>query len=88
MGVHLAIVAAGLIAAFLIMKLSYATEIFTASRRIAFEHDPIGKLGWFLREPLLNALNLLVLNDDGGATRTMYSVSAWITALLLSLIHI
>ena len=83
-GVHLAIMAVGLIAAFLIMKLSYAAEIFTASRRIAFEHDPIGKLGWFLREPLLNALNLLVLNDDGGATRTMYSVSAWITALLLA----
>lgn len=83
-GVHLAIVAAGLIAAFLIMKLSYAAEIFTASRRIAFEHDPIGKLGWFLREPLLNALNLLVLNDDGGATRTMYRVSAGITALLLA----
>lgn len=39
-GVHLAIVAAGLVRPLLIMKLSYAAEIFTASRRIAFEHDP------------------------------------------------
>ena len=83
-GGHLAIVATGLIAAFLIMKLSYAAEVFTASRRIAFEHDPIGKLGWFLREPLLNALNLLVLNDDGGATRAAYCVSAGLTGLLLA----
>ncbi|MCC8986155.1 MAG: hypothetical protein LM523_00320 [Candidatus Contendobacter sp.] len=83
-GVHLAIVAAGLAVAFLIMKLSYVAGVFTASNRIAFEADPVGKLGWFLREPLLNALNLLVLNDDGGATRTMYTVSAWITALLLA----
>lgn len=82
--VHLVIVAAGLAVAFLIMKLSYVAGVFTASNRIAFEADPVGKLGWFLREPLLNALNLLVLNDDGGATRTMYSVSAWITALLLA----
>ena len=83
-GSHLSIVAAALIAAFLIMKLSYAVDLFTASKRIAFEHDPIGKLGWFLREPLLNALNLLVLNDDGGATRTAYRVSAGITGLLLA----
>ncbi len=83
-GVHLVIVAAGLAVAFLIMKLSYVAGVFTASNRIAFEADPVGKLGWFLREPLLNALNLLVLNDDGGATRTMYTVSAWITALLLA----
>lgn len=82
-GVHLALVAAGLAIAFLIMKLTYAAGVFAASNRIAFEHDPIGKMEWFLSEPLLNALNLLVLNDDEGGNRIAYRVSAGITAALL-----
>jgi hypothetical protein len=83
-GTHLVVAFAGLVVAFLIMKLLYAFNLFTASDRIAFDHDPVSKLGWFLREPLLNALNLFVLNDDEAATRTAYIVSAGITALLLA----
>lgn len=83
-GTHLVIVLTGLALALVSMKLLYAMGIFDASKRIAFEHDPIGKLCWFLREPLLNALNLFVLNDDEAATRTAYTISAGITGLLLA----
>jgi hypothetical protein len=83
-GTHLVVVFAGLAIALVTMKLLYAVGIFDPSKRIAFELDPIGKLGWFLREPLLNALNLFVLNDDEAATRTAYIVSAGMTVLLLA----
>ena len=83
-GVHLSIVYAGLAAAFLIVKALYLTGVFEASARIAFEHDPFGKFWWFVREPLPNALSLLVLNDDDGSTRTAFTASAGIMAALLA----
>ena len=83
-GVHLSMVCAGLAAAFLIVKALYLTGMFEASARIAFEHDPFGKFWWFVREPLPNALSLLVLNDDDGSTRAAYMASVGIMAALLA----
>ncbi|MFO1371380.1 MAG: hypothetical protein U1F42_02965 [Candidatus Competibacteraceae bacterium] len=83
-GTHLIIVFAGLAVAFFMMKMLYLADVFEASARITFERDPVGKFLWFVREPLLNALNIFVLNDDDAATWRAYAASAWITALLLA----
>ena len=80
--VHLAIVFVGLAVAFLTMKVLYAAGLFEASKRVAFEHDPVGKFWWFLREPLINAINVFVLNDDDGAPWPIYVASAGTVALL------
>ncbi|MDS4071387.1 MAG: hypothetical protein RKO24_17380 [Candidatus Competibacter sp.] len=82
-GAHLAIVFAGLAAAFLAMKVLYAVGVFEASPRIAFERDPLGKLWWFLREPLPNAISIFVLNDDKRATWGAYLTGIWAALLLL-----
>jgi hypothetical protein len=81
---HLAIVFVGLAAAFLTMKALYAANVFEASTRLAFEHDPFGKFWWFLQEPLINAINIFVLNEDEGAPWSIYVVSAGTTALLVA----
>lgn len=83
-GMHLAIVFSGLALAFLAMKGLYAMGVFDPSDRVAFEHDPFGKLWWFLREPFPNALNLFVLNDDEGATWRAYLAGAGMAGLLLA----
>ena len=81
--IHLATVFAGLAVAFLTMKALYAANLFEASDRIAFEHEPFSKFWWFLREPLMNAINMFVLNDNRGATRTAYMTGAGVALLLL-----
>lgn len=80
---HFAIMAAGLALAFLTMKILYATGAFEASARIGFEHDPLGKLWWFIREPLPNALNMFVLNDDDASTQPAYLAGVAMASLLL-----
>jgi len=84
LGVHLSILFAGLAAAFLIVKVLYLTGVFEASARIAFEHDPFGKLWWFIREPLPNALSLFTLNDDDGSTWAAFMANVGIAAALLA----
>ncbi len=80
---HFAIVFTGLALAFLTMEILYATSAFEASARIGFEHDPLGKLWWFIQEPLPNALNMFVLNDDEASTWRAYITGVGIAGLLL-----
>lgn len=82
--VHLGIVFAGLVVAFLIVKALYLAEVFEASARIMFEHDPFGKLWWFIQGSLPNALSIFVLNDDDGSTRAAFTASVGLTAALLA----
>ena len=60
---HGAALAAGLMLAFAIVTLLFATHALPPSRLWAFEADPWFKLGWFVQEPLRNALALVVLRD-------------------------
>lgn len=83
LGAHLCIVFAGLSIAFLTMKICYATGVFEASTRISLEHNPFRKLQWFLQEPLLNALNIFILNDENAKTWQSYRAEVQITALLI-----
>jgi hypothetical protein len=68
LGAHLGVIGAGLLGAFLLAKGLFAAGVFPQSERIAFEPDVWGKLGWFVREPLGNALSFIVINDDEGRT--------------------
>ncbi len=64
---HLATLLLGLLAAFVLMKALFALGVFAESDRMAsFEADPLGKLLWFVQQPLANALGLFALRDRFG----------------------
>jgi hypothetical protein len=71
-GIHIAFVVATLGAAYGVMMTLYATGVFVKSGRIAFEHQYVDKILWFLRESLPNALSLFVLNDNNQREHTLY----------------
>lgn len=79
---HLAVLAGALLAAFVVIHICYALDVFPKSDRIAFETDWLAKIGWFFREPLPNALSLFVLNDDHGRYRTAYLAGACIAGAI------
>ena len=73
---HVAVVGAGLALAYATIRLCYAYGIFRTSARIAFESQWIGKLRWFVTEPLPNALSFFVINDDHRRDHTGYLLGA------------
>jgi len=83
MGIHIGFVVAALGLTYCTMTLLYSRGVFVKSGRIAFEHHWAEKIAWFLREPLPNALSLLVLNDDHQRTRALYLGCAFIVGLIL-----
>ena len=68
LGMHLAVVCAGLAGAFVVAKGLFAAGVFAQSDRVAFEPQLVDKFLLFLGEPLGNALSFLVINDDAGRT--------------------
>jgi hypothetical protein len=64
---HATTLAIGLGLAFTTMTVAFARGWVPTSTRVALEHDWAGKLVWFVREPLQNALALIVLRQDGGS---------------------
>lgn len=73
---HLLAVGAALALAYLITRLLFASGTFTASARVVFETEWLNKAIWFMRGPLLNALALLVLNDELGRTTVLHASAA------------
>jgi hypothetical protein len=53
-----------LLVAFGLMRAALLTGLVPASSRTVLEHAPLGKLGWFVAQPLPDALALFVLRDD------------------------
>ncbi|MGA9028578.1 MAG: hypothetical protein WB440_21185 [Steroidobacteraceae bacterium] len=82
-GIHLGMVTAAMAMAYFTMTALYATGVFVKSGRIAFEQHWTDKLGWFVQEPLTNALSLLVLNDNNHLDRALYLGCAGSVALIL-----
>jgi hypothetical protein len=82
-GFHLVFVCAALGLAYCIMSTLYAAHVFVKSTRIAFEHHWLDKIGWFLREPLPNALSLFVLNDNNQRDHALYFGCAALVGLIL-----
>jgi len=86
--VHLGFVVATLGLAYCVMSALYASGVFVKSGRIAFEHHWVGKIAWFLQEPLPNALSLFVLNDNNHRDHALYfGCAALVGALLLAGAH-
>jgi hypothetical protein len=80
---HLGFVILALGVAYAIMSGLYAAGIFVKSGRIAFEQHWAAKLVWFLNEPLPNALNPFVLNDNNFHDHGLYIGGAALAGLLL-----
>ena len=83
-GLHLGFVAGTLGLAYCTMSLLYAAHIFVKSGRIAFETHWGEKIGWFLQEPLPNALSLFVLNDNNHRDHALYFACAAVVGAILA----
>jgi hypothetical protein len=83
LGVHLGFVAGTLGLAYCTMSILYAAHVFVKSGRIAFESHWAEKIGWFLQEPLPNALSLFVLNDNNHRDHALYFTCAAIVGAIL-----
>lgn len=60
---HLATLFGSVAAALGAMQLLFSVGAVPAADAMAFEADPLGKLGWFVTQPLLNAVALFALRD-------------------------
>jgi len=80
---HLLLLGGAMLMAYALIRLAFAIDLLPMSKRIAFDHDVPGKLLWFVRNPLPNALALLVLNDFEGRTAPWYQLAVGAMVLLL-----
>ena len=78
---HAATLSVGLLAAFTATMTAFARGWVPVSRRVAFEHDWLAKIEWFIREPLRNALAVIVLNDDA-ASRGVHRMAALVAVVI------
>jgi hypothetical protein len=83
LGAHLSFVVLALGLTYCTMTALYSSGVFVKSGRVAFEHHWGGKIGWFLTEPLPNALSMVVLNDNNHLDRTLYLGCAGLVGLIL-----
>jgi hypothetical protein len=81
---HCGFVGVSLAIAYGIISAMYAAGLFVKSGRVAFETDWVGKLQWFINEPLPNALSLFVLNDDHQRDHVLYAGCASLVAAILA----
>ncbi len=79
---HLATMIGGLGLALLAMELLFALGILPPSPAIEFEPDPIGKIWWFIYDPLANALALFALRDRFDTPLTFWAAAAFVAMLI------
>ena len=82
---HGVLVGLVLAVAFLLTKALFAGGVFRASPRIMVEAAWLDKLGWFLREPLDNALALFVVEDARLRTAPWFNLTAIAVATVIIL---
>ena len=80
---HLLLVGAMLVAAFLITEALFHVNGYWASPRVTVESAWLDKIGWFVRNPLANALALIVVAEDSGGTEPWHCLATAVVALLL-----
>ncbi|HVU36241.1 MAG TPA: hypothetical protein VHE61_22580 [Opitutaceae bacterium] len=78
---HTLTLGVGLALAFSIAMTTFARGWVPASSRVALEHDWWGKLQWFAREPLRNALALIALNENGGSA-TVHRLAGFVALVI------
>jgi hypothetical protein len=79
---HAITVVIGLLMAFTLMMTAFASGVVPASTRVGLEHDWMGKLGWFVGEPLQNAMALIAHNHDGGS-HAVHRVAALVATVIV-----
>lgn len=79
---HLATLFASLVAAFLLMQLFFSEGVVTEASRMQLEPDPLLKLLWFVRQPLVNSLALFELRDRFDTSAWFWVVAASFGAIL------
>jgi hypothetical protein len=82
-GLHLGVLFASLGAAFLSMQLFFTEGAVSEAARMRLEPDPLIKLFWFVRQPLVNSLALFELRDRFNTPATFWIVAASFGLLLL-----
>jgi len=82
---HGALVGLVLAVAFLLTKALFAEGVVRASPRIMVETAWLDKLGWFIREPLDNALGLFVIEDGRMRTAPWFNLTAIAVAAVIIL---
>ncbi|AOS45804.1 hypothetical protein Verru16b_02893 [Lacunisphaera limnophila] len=82
---HLGVLVAGLLGGWIFSQgLLSSGDFLEAGRLLRLETNPFTKLGWFLANPLPNALALFALNDDFHARAIIYWGSV---ALVLAILY-
>ena len=81
---HCIVAAWGLGLALLVMVILIELNIAVQTYHMQFEPDPLGKLWWFIKGPLKNALGIVVLNDELGKNRVIHLAVLVLTLSLLS----
>jgi hypothetical protein len=80
---HFFTMGAALAAAYGIMQVLYAADVFKESNLVVLETEPLAKLQWFIEGPLRNAIALIVLNDAEKGMAVAYIMTAAITGAIL-----
>jgi hypothetical protein len=81
-GVHLATLFASLVTAFLLMQITFTEGVVTEAARMQLEPDPLLKLWWFVRQPLVNSLALFELRDRFDTSAWFWVVAASVGAIV------
>jgi hypothetical protein len=79
---HIATMIGGLGVALGAMELTFLLGFLPPSPAIEFEPDPIGKVWWFVSEPLANALALFALRDRFDTDAVFWVAVAVVTLLI------
>jgi hypothetical protein len=82
-GLHLGVLFASLGAAFLSMQLFFTESAVMEAARMRLEPDPLTKLFWFVRQPLVNSLALFELRDRFDTPASFWIVAASFGVLLV-----
>jgi hypothetical protein len=80
---HMLLLAASLLVAYVLIRVVFAVGLLPMSKRIAFDTDPLGKLVWFAKNALPNALALPVLNDLQGRTAVVHHLMATLVGVVI-----
>ncbi len=73
---HLATLFVSLVAAFALMQLFFTEGVVAEASRMQLEPDPLLKLLWFVRQPLVNSLALFELRDRFDTSPWFWVVAA------------
>ena len=73
---HLATLFVSLVAAFVLMQLFFTEGVVAEASRMQLEPDPLLKLLWFVRQPLVNSLALFELRDRFDTSPWFWVVAA------------